>query len=91
MSQSIHGHEIMQLIHEADPPLTRQTLAAEVVRRYGQDAEFHACAGGGMTLGNLLVFLADRGKVAEIDGVLQTDIGLMCDHEDASSEASHQG
>ena len=81
MSQSIHGHEIMKMVHEADPPLTVAGLRDAVIERFGADAEFHACAGGGMTLDDLLQFLADRGKVVEADGVLRTDIGLMCEHE----------
>jgi probable metal-binding protein len=82
MGESIHGHEIMRLVHEANPPLTPGRLREAVERRFGRDARFHACAGGGMTLDDLLVFLKDRGKVIEVDGVLRTDIGQMCDHEE---------
>ncbi len=81
MSESIHGHEIMQLVHEANPPLSVQALRDEAAKRWGEDATFHACAGGGMDLDGILQFLASRGKVLEVDGVLRTNIGQMCDHE----------
>jgi hypothetical protein len=33
-----------------------------------------------MSLEQLLSFLVSRGKVVEVDRVLRTDIGLMCEH-----------
>lgn len=80
MITQVHGHEIMKMVHEADPALTRAALAERVRERFGETVEFHACAGGGMSLDGILAFLAQRGKVVEIDGTLRTDIGLMCDH-----------
>jgi len=83
MSQiSIHGHEVMQLIHESTQPLTRAELTSRVKKRFGPNALFHTCADQAMTLDRLLEFLRHRGKVVEIDGRLRTDIGLMCDHSD---------
>ncbi|NOX53456.1 MAG: YecH family protein [Planctomycetes bacterium] len=78
---SIHGHEIMRMIHAAETPMTRADLEREVTARFGPDARFHACAGQNMTLAELLEFLRHRGKVVEVDGYLRTDIGMMCDHE----------
>ncbi len=82
MSQSIHGHEIMRMIHEADPPLSREALQQAVTEQFGADAQFHACAGGGMSLDGILQFLASRGKVVETEGQLRTDIGQMCNHSE---------
>lgn len=80
-TRSIHGHEIIQLIHEADPPLSRTDLIATVAKRFGPEARFHACVAENMNLDELLAFLADRGKVVKLNGRLRTDVGLMCDHE----------
>jgi probable metal-binding protein len=81
VNNSIHGHEIMRLIATADPPLTRSGLEAEVSQRFGVDVRFHACAGHDLTLTELLKFLSDRGKVAERDGQLHTDLGQICSDE----------
>jgi probable metal-binding protein len=81
MAASIHGHEVMKLVHEADPPLDRDRLRQAINYRYGPDARFHACVAQDMSLDDLLAFLAGRGKVVEADGVLRTDIDLMCNHE----------
>ena len=78
---TIHGHEIMRLIHGADRPMTRADLEREVAARFGPEARFHTCAREHMTLAELLEFLQHRGKVVEVDGYLRTDIGMMCDHE----------
>ncbi len=80
MGPSIHGHEVMKLIHESDPPLSRDELHRVVAERWGPQRQFHACVADRMTLDGLLRFLAARGKVVEADGVLRTDLGLMCEH-----------
>lgn len=79
MNADIHGHEVMNLIHQADPPLNRATLREAVLQRWGDAVRFRTCAAEGMNLDGLLQFLSERGKVVEADGVLRTDIGQMCE------------
>ena len=82
-NQSTHGHEIMRLIASRESRgYSRAQLAADVVTQFGTDARFHACAGDHMTLNELLVFLADRGKVVETTEGLRTDLGQMCSHDE---------
>jgi len=85
MPDSIHGHEIMRLMIEANPAYTRETLQQAVVQKYGEDVRFHACEGKDMTLDGLLEYLDSRGKLAEKDGQLGIETGQMCScDEDAS-------
>lgn len=79
--QSIHGHEIIHLIHEAAVPFTRESLSTEVRRRFGAGARFHTCSAGGMTLDQLLQFLIQRNKVVLREGRLQTVMENVCDHD----------
>ncbi len=79
MPEPVHGHEIITLIHELQP-ITFGQLRRTVDQRYG-DAGFHACAGGEMTLEQLLAFLQQRGKVVERDGRYYGQVHLMCDHD----------
>ena len=81
MSESIHGHEVMEMILLADPPLSREDLEREVTSRFGEAPRFHTCSAQNMTLDELLQFLGGRGKVVEIDGVLGTSRGQICEHE----------
>jgi len=81
MSESIHGHEIMEMILTAKPPYSREGLEAEVSSRFGESPRFHTCSAQNMTLDELLQFLGSRGKVVEAEGVLGTSRGQICDHD----------
>jgi len=80
MSESIHGHEVMEMILTAEPPLSRNELSEAVKSRFGDTPRFHTCSAHDMTLEELLQFLDRRGKVVEVDGVLGTSRGQICDH-----------
>ena len=75
---SIHGHEVLHLVHHASPPLTRPALEAEAARLWGADARFHTCSSEGMPLGDLLDFLMSRGKIVERNGALGVEMGEVC-------------
>jgi probable metal-binding protein len=76
---TVHGHEVIHLIHDASPRLTREALHAAVSQRFGPDARFHTCSAGGMSLDQLLHFLIVRGKVVEADGLFQAVIENVCE------------
>jgi probable metal-binding protein len=76
--KQVHGHEILRLLHEAKPPLTRPRLAQEVQRRFGANARFCTCSADSMTLDELITFLAARGKLVERNSCLIADISQMC-------------
>ena len=79
---SVHGHEVIELISTSAQPMTRDEVRAAVEQLYGADASFHACAGGGMSLDDLFIFLLQRGKIAETeDGRFVGGHSPMCDHD----------
>jgi probable metal-binding protein len=86
---SVHGHDVIHLIGDAHPPFTRQTLAAEVSRRFGPAVRFHTCSAGGMTLDELLAFLVARGRVVESDGQLRPDMSKVCGNGDHHHDHEH--
>jgi len=81
MAESIHGHEVMEMILAAEAPLTRDELEETVRMRFGEAARFHTCSATNMTLDELLKFLDGRGKVLEVDGALETSRGQICNHD----------
>jgi len=76
---SVHGHEIIHLIHDSNPPLTRAGLEKTVHARFGPEARFHTCSAGGMTLDQLLTFLLARRKIVEINGSLRAAMENVCE------------
>ena len=81
MSESIHGHKVMEMILKAEPSYSREELQSAVRSRFGDSARFHTCSAQDMTLDELLQSLAGKGKVVEIDGVLGTSQGQICKHD----------
>lgn len=78
--ESIHGHEVMELIAGAGRPLARGEILQAVAERFGADARFHTCSAEGMTAEELLGFLSGRGKLVGDDGGLSLDTGAICNH-----------
>ena len=80
MSESIHGHEVMQMMIESGEAYTRDSLRADIIRRFGEDARFHTCSAENMTAEELIEFLAARGKFTDSGDGFQTDASKICDH-----------
>lgn len=78
--ESIHGHDVLDILLSAPTPLRRAELTAEVNRRFGPDARFHTCSASAMTLDHLLMFLLTREKIVERDGRLSVNAANVCQH-----------
>ena len=59
---SIHGHEVLNMMIESGEQYTEQSLVAAIQARFGAAERFHTCSAEGMTAGELVAFLAARGK-----------------------------
>jgi probable metal-binding protein len=59
---------------------TIQTLAADIIAKFGSDARFYTCSAENMTAEELIAFLESRGKLLRRDGGFQTSIDVMCQH-----------
>ncbi|MEI8196636.1 MAG: YecH family metal-binding protein [Phycisphaerae bacterium] len=76
----IHGHEVLALVAQADPPLTMETLRTQAAARWGAQARYHTCSAAGMTLDGLAEFLLAHGKIVTNRGLLATDPAKICNH-----------
>jgi probable metal-binding protein len=76
----IHGHDVMQMLVDADRPLTRAELEAAVLAKFGPAARFHTCSAEDMTAGQLIAFLDAKGKFIEADGKVSTEASRICKH-----------
>ncbi|BBQ51358.1 YecH family metal-binding protein [Aeromonas jandaei] len=80
MSQSVHGHEVMEMMLEQDGQFTRASLKQAMAQRFGADARFHTCSAREMDAEALIDFLAARGKFIEAGEGFQTRADKICNH-----------
>ncbi|MCL2297460.1 MAG: YecH family protein [Proteobacteria bacterium] len=78
--ESVHGHEVLNMMIASGKTWTRESLIAEIHQKFGNDVRFHTCSSDDMTAGELIDFLEARGKfVARGDG-FASDERHVCHH-----------
>jgi len=65
MNESIHGHQVMEMMAQSEKTYTKQALKSEIALKFGDDARFHTCMGSDLTADDLIEFLATKGKFVE--------------------------
>ena len=63
MSDSIHAHEVLRILMDAESAMTTEELRTQVEHQFGADASFHTCSMQGMRFDDLVEFLLARDKV----------------------------
>jgi probable metal-binding protein len=76
----IHGHEVIQMMLQAQKPYTRASLLADIVANFGADARFYTCSAQDLTPEGLIDFLQSKGKFVSCEDGFQTSPDLMCKH-----------
>ena len=64
MSQSIHGHEVMEMMLEEGGHFTRASLREAIEARFGADARFHTCSASEMDAEALIATMQDPTPAA---------------------------
>lgn len=80
MSESIHGHEVMQMMVDSNQSFSKKTLQEAIVSRFGEKAKFHTCSQEDMTAVELIGFLESRGKFIDEGEGFTTEEEKMCNH-----------
>ncbi|MFM2480519.1 YecH family metal-binding protein [Celerinatantimonas sp. YJH-8] len=83
MSESIHGHEVMQMMLEHDGLFTRESLIDAICERFGEDSRFHSCQKNDMNIEQLIEFLEDKGKFIVQEQGFQTSEDKICHASDS--------
>ncbi len=78
--QSIHGHEVIHMIADADRAFSRTELVAAIAAKFGADARFHTCSAEDLTAEGLVEFLISRGKFFGDERSLALDPSKVCQH-----------
>lgn len=80
MMTSIHGHEVLTMMLADGQCWTTERLVAAIEEKFGQAARFYTCSAEGMTAGELVEFLAARGKFIPVDEGFVTHKSKICHH-----------
>ena len=65
MSESIHGHQVMEMMAMSGKTFTKLALKSEIATKFGEDARFHVCMDSDLTADDLIEFLTSKGKFVE--------------------------
>ncbi len=65
MNQSIHGHQVIEILEKSEKAYTKQTLKTIISKTFGDSARFHTCMGRNLTADQLIDFLKSKGKFVE--------------------------
>ncbi|HEB0853632.1 TPA: YecH family metal-binding protein [Citrobacter braakii] len=77
---SIHGHEVLNMMIESGEQYSNASLEAAITSRFGEQARFHTCSAEGMTAAELVAFLAAKGKFIASDDGFSTHESKICRH-----------
>jgi probable metal-binding protein len=77
-SDSIHGHEVLQMMLASGQPYTRESLKTDILARFGAAARFHTCSAENMSADELIEFLDARGKFIGGEGGFNTEPTRIC-------------
>jgi probable metal-binding protein len=78
MPDSIHGHEVLQMMLASGKHYTRASLRAEILARFGGEARFHTCSAENLTADELIEFLDGRGKFTGSGDGFTTEPARIC-------------
>ena len=78
MSESIHGHQVMEMMAASAKTYNRSDLLAEIAAKFGDDARFHTCMHSDLTADALLDFLAAKGKFVESEAGIHMPENNLC-------------
>lgn len=78
MVESIHGHQVMEMIATSKKSYTRALLMAEIDDKFGENIRFHTCMESDLSAEDLICFLVAKGKIVESDAKLSLAKDGIC-------------
>ncbi|KNC89463.1 YecH family metal-binding protein [Trabulsiella odontotermitis] len=78
--QSVHGHDVLNMMLESGEGYTTESLEAAIIHRFGEQARFYTCSAEGMTAAELVSFLQMKGKFIPQAAGFTTHKSKICRH-----------
>ena len=76
----IHGHEVLEMMVASGKQYSTESLIEAIDEKFGSDARFYICSGGGMTATQLIETLWTKGKFAGTPESFVFDTNKRCNH-----------
>lgn len=80
MSDSIHGHQVMQLMLSLGGAISKTELMKLMATQFGEQAKYHTCSATEMSAEQLIAFLERKGKFIESAMGIETAVDKICHH-----------
>jgi len=77
---TVHGHEVMQMMVNSGESYTRDSLRTAIHDQFGEEARFFTCSDQGMTADELIQFLEAKGKFQPVGEGFTTVPEAICNH-----------
>ena len=77
---SIHGHEVLNMMLASGEQYSMESLEAAIHARFGEQARFHTCSAENMSAAELVAFLHKKGKFIPQESGLNTAESKICRH-----------
>ena len=79
--ESVHGHELINLIAQANKPLTIEEIKEMAQTKIGNDIRYYTCSDSSMDLDEMINFLLVREKLIRKNEGYMINFGNVCDHD----------
>ncbi|WP_417349721.1 YecH family metal-binding protein [Ferrimonas sp.] len=80
MSESIHAHELLNLIGQQSEPLTLDQIKVLAADQFGAEARFFTCRLDDQSIEQIVTFFVKMQKVAPQGEGYVLNLGNMCSH-----------
>lgn len=78
--ESIHGHEVLNMMIDSGEQYSIESLEAAIHARFGEKARFHTCSAENMSAAELVAFLHKKGKFIPQESGFTTVESKICRH-----------
>ena len=80
MTNQIHGHKVIEMMVNSGQVFTRNSLKTAIIGQFGAEARYYTCTAANLDAGELIEFLAQHGKFADVAGGFSINQNRVCQH-----------
>lgn len=78
MSESIHGHQVMEMMANSGKTFSQSELIVNIASVFGDNARFHTCMDSNLTSQMLIDFFTAKGKIIQSEQGLCLALNNSC-------------